>query len=343
MPSFEPSGATKFWRVDARTGAVRQLESIPGYADLSVSSTQPLAVVYGKNEDGGYVRALSADGALGPVIALHQSDAMPLGWSLDGTTIYFFDFPKPLDPPLAPLDPAAPPSSPTMSDGKAQAPPRSYPAFSPATGALTAVSERPSVYRTSDPTTPFTVSTTEMKTATGPRGSSPESAPWSPTFHPLWLEQKGDPLFRRLSLAADADAFLVSPRNDAVAYQNAEGAFVVPLVAVPTAKLKQAREQAQISELLNDGKQIALAAIMAAQDNDGELPGAGSDMKAVLGPYLRNGEVFDGMGGGFQYTFGGGPMSAIEDPSGEHLGYFDGPGGRAVVFADGHVTWVPNP
>jgi prepilin-type processing-associated H-X9-DG protein len=342
MPSFDESGATQLWRIDARTGDVRQIASIPGYADMATSPTQPLAAVYGKDDSGGYVRTLSPAGELGPAVALNEADAVALGWSADGASVYFVDFPKPPEathPPQAASDPQGPP----MPAPSAPEPARSYPAFSPATGVLSHVSERPKREPPPAFTAPFTVSTTEMKTAAGPRGASPEAAPWSPALHPLWLEQAGDPLFKRLFLAPDADGYYVSPRNDAVAYANGEGVFVVPLVAVPIAAVKKARDEAQVAELLNDGKQIAMAALMWGQDNNNEYPGAGSDMKALLTPYLRSTDVFDGTGGGFQYTFGGGAMGSIERPSEEHLGYFDGPGGRAYVFADGHVTWVPNP
>jgi prepilin-type processing-associated H-X9-DG protein len=341
MPAFDTNGTTQFWRMDARTGAVRMVESIPGDADLSASPTRPLAAVYGRNESRGYVRTLSPAGELGPTVALNEENAIPMGWSADGSTLYFLDFPKPVAPPAPPDDPSTP-HGPPMPAASAPETVRSYPAFSPATGALTTVSERPKTSGASVPAAPFTVSTTTVKTLDGPRGSSPESVPWSPDLHPLWLEQPGDPVFRRLFLAPDADAYLVSPRNDAVAYQNGEGVFVIPLIAVPTATLKKARDEAQIAELLNDGKQIALAAVIWGQDHDNSFPAAGSDLGALISDSLKDPAILNG-NGGFQYTFDGGPMANVERPSETPLGYYNGPGGRAYVFVDGHVKWVPNP
>jgi prepilin-type processing-associated H-X9-DG protein len=41
---------------------------------------------------------------------------------------------------------------------------------------------------------------------------------------------------------------------------------------------------------------------------------------------------------GFNYTFGGGPLNG-KDPSKTMLGFLSGAGGKAVVYADGHVVW----
>ena len=45
----------------------------------------------------------------------------------------------------------------------------------------------------------------------------------------------------------------------------------------------------------------------------------------------------------FNYTFKGGDLANVEDPANTELGFVVGPGGRAVVYVDGHAKWVANP
>ena len=46
----------------------------------------------------------------------------------------------------------------------------------------------------------------------------------------------------------------------------------------------------------------------------------------------------------FVYTYSGPTnLSKIEKPSETALGYIPSPGGRALIFADGHVKWEPSP
>lgn len=293
------SGApTEVWRVDARTGNATKTLSVSKYADISISPTEPLAVVYGEREDGAYVRSLWESGGLGSVVLLNQADVTLWDWSTDGKTVYFFD-----SPPAAAKDAAVAGTIPESTWANR------FPAFSPATGQLTRVTDKPKLYRPPASTAPFKLVTTMVKTTAGPRDRSPQSAPFAPTLHPLWLEQEGDKDFQRLFLAPDADRWVVSPLNDAVAYQNSEGAFVVPLRGVPLATLKEARKRAEVSELVNDGMQVAGALINWASRNGSAYPGAGSDIGALVNSYLKDPSIL-GSGGGFQYTFGGGPLRA---------------------------------
>jgi hypothetical protein len=39
------------------------------------------------------------------------------------------------------------------------------------------------------------------------------------------------------------------------------------------------------------------------------------------------------------YTFGGGSLASIDAPAETIIGYVTGPGGRAAIYADGHVKW----
>ena len=67
-------------------------------------------------------------------------------------------------------------------------------------------------------------------------------------------------------------------------------------------------------------------------------------MRDAAGPYLKNPSVFENPGtgdNGFVYSYGGPTgLAQITSPATTQLGYVSGPGGRAIIWADGHVTWV---
>lgn len=149
--------------------------------------------------------------------------------------------------------------------------------------------------------------------------------------HPLWLEcdTKSDPA--RTLLCADGTDGQISPRGDAVLYLSQNVAWVAPLSHLP----REAFVQALRATAMSNAKQAGLALIMYSQDYDEVLPPSGD----VVSPYLKNDDILDGL----NYTYGGGPFKDIENPSQTTLGIFPGPGGIAVIYADGHVKWKDKP
>ncbi|MBI1333990.1 MAG: hypothetical protein GC165_14045 [Armatimonadetes bacterium] len=89
--------------------------------------------------------------------------------------------------------------------------------------------------------------------------------------------------------------------------------------------------------LMNDAKQMGLASLILAADNDDVLPGAKEWKDKVL-PYIKDIDLANR----FNYTFKGGSIN-VEDPAKTELGFIMGPGGRAVVYLDGNTKWIPNP
>ena len=86
---------------------------------------------------------------------------------------------------------------------------------------------------------------------------------------------------------------------------------------------------------MSQAKQVGIALIIYASDMDEVLPN-GENFVNRLMPYLKDRKMLDG----FNYTFAGGPMDQIKDIANTELGFTMGPGGRAVVYADGHAKWV---
>lgn len=128
----------------------------------------------------------------------------------------------------------------------------------------------------------------------------------------------------------------VSPTGGHVAYTHKGIAMVRQLVEVPRTVYEQARDAAARTEALSKGKQCALALIMFATDNDDKLPSNKGDWAGSIMPYLKNASILEG----FVYTYSGGFMSEIGSPATQEIGYVNAPGGRAIVYADGHVKFV---
>jgi hypothetical protein len=91
------------------------------------------------------------------------------------------------------------------------------------------------------------------------------------------------------------------------------------------------------AQALSQAKQMGTALIIYATDMDEVLPNGENFVNRIM-PYVKDRKMIEG----FTYTFAGGPMDQIKDPSKTELGFTMGPGGRAVVYADGHAKWVPD-
>jgi hypothetical protein len=149
----------------------------------------------------------------------------------------------------------------------------------------------------------------------------------------LWLESNVKSEFPRALVCADSSQGWLSPRGDHILYISQGAAFVTSLFNFSKEEFEQARNAARRAMAVSNAKQIGLAALMYAQDHDENLPSG--DVQSLLTPYVKNTSIFEGL----VYTHGGGPLSAIERPAETELGYVRGPGGRAIIYADGHVKW----
>lgn len=151
-----------------------------------------------------------------------------------------------------------------------------------------------------------------------------------------WLMGSADR--SKTMIAADCSLLSLSPTLNAVAYVSNGVALVRPILQLPKKAFLTALEDVLKREAMNNAKQAGLATIMYSGDYDDQLPMKGMTLSDVLGPYARNEGVFDG----FNITYTGSSLGDIKDPAHTELGYTSGPGGRAVLYADGHVVWVPD-
>ncbi len=129
------------------------------------------------------------------------------------------------------------------------------------------------------------------------------------------------------------ERFALSSNNSSLAYTLDNVLVVRDMVPAPLELIRQAREAAERAVTLSNAKQVGLAMIMFAVDNDDNLPGGLTTDQLI--PYLKNADLMNG----FVFTWGGGNIGKIENPAETELGYVTGPGGKAVIYADGHVKW----
>jgi hypothetical protein len=167
----------------------------------------------------------------------------------------------------------------------------------------------------------------------------------SQRISPLWLESSVKSEHPRVLVCADGEGGSVAPDAGAVMYLSQGAAWVAPLTRMPREQMLAQVRVAQRAEAMSNGKQIALAFSMYAQDYDETLPPAGDNTMGVLSPYVKSEDVDrvfrspDTGAPGFTYAYTGGPLNTVKDPSSTELGYLAGPGGRVVIYVDGHVKW----
>jgi len=154
----------------------------------------------------------------------------------------------------------------------------------------------------------------------------------------LALAQSGGDESKSLSLTTDGGKAMLSPKEDAVAYESQGMLLVRSLVSVPKLAYLKAKESADRQAALIDAKQSALALVMISLDCDGEFPSNVTGWQDKVMPYLKDANVL----GRFVYTFTGGVLGKDKNPAETILGFIPGPGGRAVAYADGHVIWEPD-
>jgi hypothetical protein len=139
-------------------------------------------------------------------------------------------------------------------------------------------------------------------------------------------------------VSTDVGAISLSPDSGAVAYISQGILMVRELIPVNKQLLMDARDAAARTEALNKVKQVGLAVLMYAGDNDDNYP-PNQGFADSVSPYLKNNSLLNG----YNYVFNGGNATDVENPASTMLGFLDCPGGRAVVYADGHAKFVANP
>lgn len=141
----------------------------------------------------------------------------------------------------------------------------------------------------------------------------------------------------RALVAMDAPIATLSPSLNAVAYVTDDVILVRKLIRLPKSAFDIVDAAEKRMQALSKAKQMGTALLIYAADYDDKLP-TDRNLKGIIDPYIKDSDMVDG----FNYTFKGGALQDVKSPAETELGYVDGPGGRAVVYVDGHAKWVPN-
>ncbi|MGV3721721.1 MAG: hypothetical protein ACO1SX_12485 [Actinomycetota bacterium] len=304
----QPPQPPREWvlRIDPRRPALRTLFEVKPDTTLHTSPRIPLAVLTIPQDR--IIRVLRADGAVARQIpfpagvVLHSPH-----WNADASRLHFTAFNDAVNP---------------------GAEPETVQAFDPRTGELSEVNSLAPEPAQSG--AGLTVGDLRLRQSSGviQQGSVHQR------IAPLWLESAGTAEARAL-ISPDAEWGKLSPRGDAVMYRSGGAVWVAPLARLSRNDFLRARGNALRIVSISNAKQLGLGVIIWASKNGDTLPSADQPVWDLIHPIVKS----DALADGFVYTYPGGKLADVAKPSETLLGYVLGPGGRAEIWVDGHVTW----
>ncbi len=298
--------------IDALREQAREV-SLPSWLPFVTSPTKPQIVLHDMKEQTA--RILDSSGVAGPALALPKEPTLGVEWMPDGSALLLHWFEKVAgDKTTDKTGNAA-----AIADKEVQR----FARMDAATGAITRMDKMPA---------PLMEKAPRVAVYAGPlhiRQTSQVLSEGAARHHtrPLWLECDLKSEQARTLLCADGVNAQMSPRGDAVLYLSQGVALVTPLAHLP----REAFTRTLRDLVLRNAKQAAVSLLMYCQDYDEVFPATAD----VTSPYLRDDSVLDGL----NYTYGGGALKDIGKPSETILGTYPGPGGVAILYADGHVKW----
>src|SRR5439155_16057810 len=110
----------------------------------------------------------------------------------------------------------------------------------------------------------------------------------SQPVHPLWLESPAPSEHPRALISADADWSMPAPDGSAVLYVSDGAVWVAPIERRPKEEVEAAIREAQRLQAMSNAKQIALGAMMYAQDYDETFPPGDGSVNDAINPSLEN-------------------------------------------------------
>lgn len=315
-------------RVDAagsRVGAIAQLASED---QLLTSPSRPLAALLRQDgrvataADGKrrYVpfcslRTLRPDGVIGQPVALPEGVSVTdRYWSTDGRLLYLRT---------------------GQRRERGQPPVEGWASFDPRAGRVAAIDKEPERYQPRPPAWPYRL---RQSVVVGREAGQPVGV------RPLWLESPVKSDAPRALVSADCDWAIPAPDASAILYGSEGTALVVPVQRLPKQTVLAAIQEAQQQTTMSNAKQLGLAMMMYVQDYDERFPPPDLSVKDVLLPYVKNTRVFTNPAtnqDAYTFQFEAPTLKGIAKPAESVLGYVTGPGGRAVIYVDGHVKWEP--
>jgi hypothetical protein len=158
-------------------------------------------------------------------------------------------------------------------------------------------------------------------------------------FEGLWLETLPG-LRSQFRLSKEKNAFEMNEDGRRIMYIAHGAVFLSELTPIDLdAAVKALMAQAKVNAV-SFAKQAGTAMLIYAADYDDLMPISGASARESVFPYIKSARILDSV---VWTNVTGQNMGKIQDPSKYELGYVPGPGGRAIIYADGHVGWRADP
>jgi hypothetical protein len=312
----EVTGQSRILRVDARTAAIKTLATAAQDEAVVVGWSQPVVAL---SSEGKGVRLLRLDSGIGRTFPVPPKVFLS-SWYEEGKSLTGMRLEK-------------------QADGKYQ---RTYYLLDIQTGQITEQAERFKAPNRSiaRPELPPLHIARGSGTLTGQGGVKMD-------LNPLWLSGVTKDTEGSALLTPDGERPELL-RHTALFYS--KGAlYAAPIEKLDRTAYEKLRREVLRRQAMNNAKQIGIAMMMYAQDYDEMLPTPGGEVRDMINPYLKNDRVFlNPETGQLAFTlvpYSDAALASIKEPANTAMGYLTGPGGRAVVYFDGHVRWedLPNP
>ena len=150
-----------------------------------------------------------------------------------------------------------------------------------------------------------------------------------------WLEGDLESFVPRALVCVAPIPAQLSPSGRFLVYAQPNALVVRRITTLDRQYLEDARLDALLNVKLSNAKLLARGMLKFAADHEGELPYSATFQTDIL-PYVKRNELFEG----FVYTYSGGALNELEDPTYTVLGYILVSGGRVVAYADGRVKFI---
>jgi prepilin-type processing-associated H-X9-DG protein len=134
-------------------------------------------------------------------------------------------------------------------------------------------------------------------------------------------------------ITADGRDPVLATSLTGVAYNSQGSVMARSITRIDLASYLTLKAAADRQAAMMNSKMASLALVMFSADMDGSFPQQSGWADTVM-PYSRDRNVL----ANFNYTFAGGTIPEGKE-SETMLGFSQGPGGRAIAYADGHVVW----
>jgi hypothetical protein len=294
-------------RIEGARAPARVLAQLEVGEELLISPRQPLAVLHDRMRNT--LRVVRANGSVGPVVRLPKPLATQ--WSGEGDLL-LVEWERP----------AAPGQPPVFR----------FQVLEPSSGEIRPLATAPVIR-------PERAAQLPVRLRHSSLTLREENV--AQDVRPLWLESVAKSEQPRALLCADGELGQLAPDGRGVFYRSQGALWVVPFLRMAREPFLQARRAAMQKTAVSNARQIGTALMMYLQDYDTVFPPAEAVVDRLM-PYCKNRSVFHDPAtnaSGFVYLYHVAPLSSIKEPANVPVGHLTGPGGRAVIYADGHVVW----